>query len=153
MFLRLFKLRLLALSFPRIRGDVPSEKDSYKMRELFSPHTRGCSHWEVFSQLELIVFPAYAGMFLKHYSYRIARTCFPRIRGDVPLWTTRRRRRKPFSPHTRGCSAGARVDSPRVFVFPAYAGMFLGCPRSSILEAGFPRIRGDVPEDCVSAKA
>ena len=52
-----------------------------------------------------------------------------------------------FSPRARGCSAleSKRVYSPRVF--PACAGMFrlLMFMENSI--EGFPRVRGDVPDD------
>ena len=51
----------------------------------------------------------------------------------------------PFSPHTRGCSAGL-VHCVRVVpVFPAYAGMFRPTPGCRKPHRSFPRIRGDVP--------
>ena len=51
--------------FPRIRGDVPSEKEIAFIVEAFSPHTRGCSFdLDHLTRLDP-VFPAYAGMFLE----------------------------------------------------------------------------------------
>ena len=53
--------------FPRIRGDVP-QLVSYTVRhDLFSPHTRGCSVFDVFDHIPDRVFPAYAGMFRNAY--------------------------------------------------------------------------------------
>ena len=50
---------------------------------------------------------------------------FPRIRGDVPTKGELGLNLLPFSPHTRGCSAGGPLPTTR--------------------QGGFPRIRGDVP--------
>ena len=51
-------------SFPRIRGDVPARAARNQLREMFSPHTRGCSGHELAGREGFRVFPAYAGMFL-----------------------------------------------------------------------------------------
>ena len=70
---------------------------------------------------------------------------FPRIRGDVPPHSLGCSQCKPFSPHTRGCSLQIQhriIERP---VFPAYAGMFLLIQGGFQSDAGFPRIRGDVP--------
>ena len=74
---------------------------------------------------KLLVFPAYAGMFLQDHLIGLQLQSFPRIRGDVPeVWIMNNPRSK-FSPHTRGCS-GLGILLPTVaMVFPAYAGMFL----------------------------
>ena len=53
-----------ARCFPRIRGDVPDPAHVRSRVLQFSPHTRGCSYSWVFVTLILLVFPAYAGMFL-----------------------------------------------------------------------------------------
>ena len=50
---------------------------------------------------------------------------FPRIRGDVPI--------------------AAMLAWDKLFVFPAYAGMFRREPSLRGVPTGFPRIRGDVP--------
>ena len=92
--------------------------------------------------------------------------CFPRARGDVPIYSPQRLARGEFSPRTRGCSlfwwenwvdfyrfprargdvpAGKnwrRVTSP---VFPAHAGMFPHDDGGDAGGGGFPRARGDVP--------
>ena len=82
---RLLTLRACGgIGFPRIRGDVPIEKQERFVIVVFSPHTRGCSADWVTAAVQLGVFPAYAGMFRvreihAHHAFR-----FPRIRGDVP---------------------------------------------------------------------
>ena len=92
------------ISFPRIRGDVPPTNRAKQCDTQFSPHTRGCSVWGHAGVGYFTVFPAYAGMFLRWAGMFTLTTCFPRIRGDVPL----------FRDHS---DAGGTV-------FPAYAGMF-----------------------------
>ena len=71
--------------------------------------------------------------------------CFPRIRGDVPPSLRHGALRRPFSPHTRGCSYIAGFKDDIAKVFPAYAGMFPANHLQSRPCGGFPRIRGDVP--------
>ena len=51
------------VSFPRIRGDVPGLRGFYGIELPFSPHTRGCSVFLGVEMEQLMVFPAYAGMF------------------------------------------------------------------------------------------
>ena len=50
-----------------------------------------------------------------------------------------------FSPHTRGCSVLEQPVYRAIFVFPAYAGMFLAQLIRWKRLGSFPRIRGDVP--------
>ena len=131
--------------FPRIRGDVPFWSH-WRMRTwTFSPHTRGCSvssGWKVPTQA---VFPAYAGMFRAGVFVGLDSVGFPRIRGDVPIWTTKSKRFWRFSPHTRGCSGRRHRKGFSGVVFPAYAGMFLKEAVAAAYVPRFPRIRGDVP--------
>ena len=72
--------------------------------------------------------------------------CFPRIRGDVPHLASLLVYRLVFSPHTRGCSHDLHTGGFLKLVFPAYAGMFRNTGLSATGSAGFPRIRGDVPQ-------
>ena len=112
------------MSFPRIRGDVPSSMSLPVAARMFSPHTRGCSCAYRCRSCWLTVFPAYAGMFPGTYGLPGRGKGFPRIRGDVPILQRIAGVIAEFSPHTRGCS-GVSVegeDSPSVF--PAYAGIF-----------------------------
>ena len=153
MFLDVFYQSQKERGFPRIRGDVPHAAPRALALPKFSPHTRGCSADSVTGREFGVVFPAYAGMFLK-----------PDNNPPIPHW---------FSPHTRGCSVSADSDNWWVAVFPAYAGMFRrgsnpcsfagvfsphtrGCSFPLLKRwkssAGFLRIRGDVP-DCSLASA
>ena len=63
MFRFLALAQVLALSFPRIRGDVPSGAILCLIWRKFSPHTRGCSAQLFQGDPSTGVFPAYAGMF------------------------------------------------------------------------------------------
>ena len=134
-------------SFPRIRGDVPLSFSSFWTPVTFSPHTRGCSGvpvgWELARKPR--VFPAYAGMFRALCADCPLIRGFPRIRGDVPGTMATPVSTDRFSPHTRGCSERPPTQIRYPWVFPAYAGMFLGCRSRFPNHEGFPRIRGDVP--------
>ena len=113
---------------------------------MFSPHTRGCSSGWSSPPAGASVFPAYAGMFRQSTACPTMGVCFPRIRGDVPFSESVRETIREFSPHTRGCSDARIPVLTDDAIFPAYAGMFrrtLGADRK---DAGFPRIRGDVPD-------
>ena len=131
--------------FPRIRGDVPPNDTIKLLCYEFSPHTRGCSAAAEQRIVDDVVFPAYAGMFLRLRPFFIVLAGFPRIRGDVPGKKSRAAPTALFSPHTRGCSFPSGPYHAGLLVFPAYAGMF---PAASVAFAParrFPRIRGDVP--------
>ena len=134
-------------SFPRIRGDVPTEDGKHVLSGEFSPHTRGCSSGHQAGNAPGCVFPAYAGMFPHKHSKNASTRRFPRIRGDVPPLVWAAATSAAFSPHTRGCSQGKDLMQAVRAVFPAYAGMFLAysCPRNP--GGCFPRIRGDVPRN------
>ena len=111
--------------FPRIRGDVPNGFLTDATPDLFSPHTRGCSASLDAIKGFMLVFPAYAGMFLT-------------LSAHVE-------QQRVFSPHTRGCSGKSYSTFTDRQVFPAYAGMFQDLSEEFITRVSFPRIRGDVP--------
>ena len=133
-------------SFPRIRGDVPSDGHITLVRRRFSPHTRGCSRPNRRRGHQKAVFPAYAGMFRHSLAPNTPNASFPRIRGDVPKLLKTADDLREFSPHTRGCSANPQHCPRSLSVFPAYAGMFLIAQLVEPLSTSFPRIRGDVPD-------
>ena len=133
------------ISFPRIRGDVPNQSFVPTNHTWFSPHTRGCSVGDSVAVKSTIVFPAYAGMFLRQPQQPWQGGSFPRIRGDVPLASASCSAAFLFSPHTRGCSEKIAYQVDGFTVFPAYAGMFRKESVMTKRHIGFPRIRGDVP--------
>ncbi len=104
MFLATISESLSTTSFPRIRGDVPHQSDTWLRIVEFSPHTRGCSAIAGRFADDTHVFPAYAGM-------------FQMLKEDEQVSMA-------FSPHTRGCSTTVQTASCWGVVFPAYAGMF-----------------------------
>ena len=52
------------MGFPRVRGDVPPFDAVCLSAPMFSPRTRGCSLDTFLEAASVLVFPAYAGMFL-----------------------------------------------------------------------------------------
>ena len=84
MFRIVWKARLMLVSFPRIRGDVPLSPSLAQVCVRFSPHTRGCSYCRSWRYRGGRVFPAYAGMFRNALPDFGHQPSFPRIRGDVP---------------------------------------------------------------------
>ena len=125
MFRIVWKARLMLVSFPRIRGDVPLSPSLAQVCVRFSPHTRGCSYCRSWRYRGGRVFPAYAGMFPITLALLRNPPGFPRIRGDVPMKVPQGAGRREFSPHTRGCSCDPTCGQKPWAVFPAYAGMFL----------------------------
>ena len=128
-----------------MRGDVPSLQTHIKIRQEFSPRARGCSDQTVSCSSPDVVFPACAGMFRSMISCFSSGTSFPRVRGDVPFWLPRTRKRTRFSPRARGCSCGHGYEPVHGGVFPACAGMFLLIEELTRGFRRFPRVRGDVP--------
>ena len=124
MFLAVFQQDVAKVCFPRIRGDVPEIDKLHQATKEFSPHTRGCSTHVLFTTVDGLVFPAYAGMFRRGHRVGLALAGFPRIRGDVPWSRKSRMISTEFSPHTRGCSDKRTGEVKINDVFPAYAGMF-----------------------------
>ena len=145
MFRRCMFCRPRSRGFPRIRGDVPIIGRRSGAASEFSPHTRGCSYSEDYTDATVEVFPAYAGMFPPSSTSCKRYSRFPRIRGDVPNRLPLHPMCLSFSPHTRGCSVEPQPAVLLLPVFPAYAGMFHACKAAKDHWEGFPRIRGDVP--------
>ena len=85
-------------------------------------------------------------MFLKAIFSPSSYQGFPRVRGDVPAVMAMNPFIALFSPRARGCSGGDCLIAPKEEVFPACAGMFRSVTVVAVLFAGFPRVRGDVPD-------
>ena len=145
MFRSWYYSRPSGLGFPRVRGDVPGGKGTYRVEVRFSPRARGCSDLRPTRQSCTIVFPACAGMFRLQRLARPSRLGFPRVRGDVPCGLLKPRCAQSFSPRARGCSGHLREAAAEKLVFPACAGMFRPAARDHRPANRFPRVRGDVP--------
>ena len=112
-------------SFPRTRGDGPSQEAIDEIMPQFPPHTRG---W---------TWPDKRKELLKLVS--------PRTRGMGPAIPTTANAARQFPPHTRGWTVAIGVDDRHFVVSPAHAGMD---PPRRLARASctrFPRTRGDGP--------
>ena len=145
----MFRIRRISLAvstgFPRVRGDVPADKQILEPPQMFSPRARGCSLLSQYRIRVFAVFPACAGMFLYGNVNVVGGDGFPRVRGDVPFLTSSIMRHTVFSPRARGCSLCLRSHDAPLLVFPACAGMFLKPQCNHKHSRCFPRVRGDVP--------
>ena len=75
-----------AKSFPRTRGDVPAVTCPRNCSSRFPPHTRGCTPVSPTGKSQARVSPAHAGMYRTPRERVRHLYCFPRTRGDVPLF-------------------------------------------------------------------
>ena len=88
--------------FSRICGGDPG-LSSIKMNQTqFFPHTRGLSRDNLSSQLQVLVFPAYAGVILVKTGRISQGMSFSRIRGGDPRRVVDELKNELFFPHTRG---------------------------------------------------
>ncbi len=110
-------------SFPRPRGDGPSDPPPQPAQSAFSPPTRGWPLGSAGIWGPGVVFPAHAGMARIDDTRRRGRWRFPRPRGDGPDASTLRTVARLFSPPTRGWPVGCGNHPPASRVFPAHAGM------------------------------
>ena len=131
--------------FPRVRGDVPRVSNPLLNFTRFSPRARGCSTFTSAMNPITKVFPACAGMFPAPPKSGRIRQCFPRVRGDVPVFCFPLMWMLTFSPRARGCSSNDSSNARWCAVFPACAGMFPDNFSTPPPSYRFPRVRGDVP--------
>ncbi len=133
-------------SFPRTRGDGPTDSRRSASSIRFSPHTRGwTAHGERLARWAS-VFPAHAGMDQQRLSLLLCVGRFPRTRGDGPNERVSMGDAPEFSPHTRGWTRCRGSESPEQAVFPAHAGMDRRVDRIAQDRVSFPRTRGDGPK-------
>ena len=137
-------------SFPRTRGDGPGLEQPVDNIGKFPPHTRGWTSYGGITTSAIRVSPAHAGMDRCRPTPNARRGCFPRTRGDGPLWLPVIETPTSFPPHTRGWTehnAGPHVQEA---VSPAHAGMDRFRRLSMRRDNGFPRTRGDGPSGGMS---
>ena len=134
------------LGFPRTRGDGPPPRPLERAVYAVSPHTRG---WTRPPALVLGLpagFPAHAGMDLYRAGRLEGAPRFPRTRGDGPSKSQPARSTSAVSPHTRGWTPGGRRHVRVIQGFPAHAGMDRSRRCRDRATTGFPRTRGDGPQ-------
>ena len=135
------------LGFPRTRGDGPAAVALESTRWKLSPHARGWTHPDLHPPGADQAFPARAGMDRRGPHAESHPRRFPRTRGDGPVVHVLFQVDAELSPHARGWTAvttAHRGDAP---AFPARAGMDPACTSRRVSSTGFPRTRGDGPDD------
>ena len=134
-------------SFPRTRGDGPDLAVARRAAIVFPPHARGWTLGPSGDPTDGRVSPARAGMDPYRGAVPQNRTRFPRTRGDGP-----RHLRAfaggsaPVSPARAGMDPSPGRPSVSTRVSPARAGMDPPAAARVRLEPGFPRTRGDGPD-------
>ena len=131
--------------FPRTRGDGPYLAGRFWLLSRVPPHPRGWSHGSVDPEVHHRGSPAPAGMVPTLGDAGVLRDRFPRTRGDGPRRASSAVGSRPVPPHPRGWSRPVALAGSGRMGSPAPAGMVperalepQGC-------CGFPRTRGDGP--------
>ena len=131
-------------NIPRIRGGVSAIGRVIEVKEVYSPHPRGCFCEEPHHQGAWDIFPASAGVFLLFLIRLGTLPDIPRIRGGVSKLRPGYEGFLRYSPHPRGCFRVPYVRHLPILIFPASAGVFL-VPNMKLVTIHYiPRIRGGV---------
>ena len=151
MFLNVLAGSASIAGFPRASGGVSKGINHTSGMAKFSPRERGCFGRQSRLLARVQVFPARAGVFLRH-GLVVGRVLgFPRASGGVSFVSACRHSIGAFSPRERGCFRNLAAAltiwtvSPRergcflykalngdyVIVFPARAGVFLSAAENS----------------------
>ena len=137
--------------FPRPRGDGPMPRTLGVTDPAVSPPTRGWTPSAESLVPRVPGFPAHAGMDPRCRPSTRSASRFPRPRGDGPKAFTATQAGTGVSPPTRGWTRTRPGPWCGVVGFPAHAGMDPPWGPEDRLLSGFPRPRGDGPEDMVLA--
>ena len=133
--------------FPRRRGDAPLPGPGCPHDPAFPPQARGCTLSPSRSISGCLVSPAGAGMHPGLERPPRPGQCFPRRRGDAPPISQRLKCGFRFPPQARGCTLGCSSEALCRRVSPAGAGMHPSPTTCPGWPAGFPRRRGDAPDE------
>ena len=159
------RMSLQGMGFPRPRGDGPRERQGTAGHLWVSPPTRGWTVTAVIATLNVIGFPAHAGMDPRPATRSLSQIRFPRPRGDGPGCSRVGSPPPAVSPPTRGWTSSASIGQFQNWVspptrgwtsptihhaqlppgFPAHAGMDRSTRARRRRGSGFPRPRGDGP--------
>ena len=91
------------------------------------------------------LFPAHAGVIPGHAGNTVPNPSFPRACGGDPLLRKQSGKHCTFSPRMRGWSLSIVLNSPKPYLFPAHAGVILGCDCVCENYRAFPRACGGDP--------
>ena len=138
---------LVRASFPRTRGDGPSPGCESEIATALPPHARGWTLFVSSAYTRHVVSPARAGMDPGRCVYIGTTECFPRTRGDGPVTSPNVISRASFPPHARGWTQTVIWEEKFGDVSPARAGMDPACISTVTPAGGFPRTRGDGPDE------
>ena len=132
---------------PRMRGDRPYAQQLRDEKAQFTPHARGSTSEGTEKGDKPKVYPACAGIDLRTIQATLQNFCLPRMRGDRPKNSCRKRLTFLFTPHARGSTVSFRDCLEPKLVYPACAGID---PQKELRAAAarrLPRMRGDRPPD------
>src|SRR6266540_3968618 len=130
---------------PRARGDRPLTTCSRAWSRGASPRSRGSARWLADGRLEVVGFPALAGIGPARPTGGARSGRLPRARGDRPPDSLSRSISMRASPRSRGSARLLLEGDAEVAGFPALAGIG---PRPSPpprTASRLPRARGDRP--------
>ena len=111
----------------------------------YSPRKRGCSHSIPHHPLQVIVFPAQAGVFPSECLYLRFPQCIPRASGGVPYKRIYGSVYSLYSPRKRGCSSLLCSGCGDDGVFPAQARVFPTWSMTKRSLSSIPRASGGGP--------
>ena len=115
--------QVLREGLPRTRGDGPGTDSGHGQLARASPHTRGWTAAVPLLVLQVVGFPAHAGMDPAASASTALRRRLPRTRGDGPRSPCSCAHAHEASPHTRGWTLSNLLLAQLLQGFPAHAGM------------------------------
>ena len=114
---------------------------------MFTPHARGSTLSPCSAMINIVVYPACAGIDLGSCLCRSSCGCLPRMRGDRPHYTGYYCDLHQFTPHARGSTYGLCRTACSVYVYPACAGIDPVTFADLYHALRLPRMRGDRPQN------
>ncbi len=129
-----------------MRGDPPYHFASLIFGQESTPHARGSTDEPVHDPGADGVYPACAGIHLRHIDGTLITVSLPRMRGDPPLCISYLVSQIQSTPHARGSTRTLDRLREDIDVYPACAGIHPQSPGAHTSTGGLPRMRGDPPQ-------
>ena len=117
---------LLAIGITRTCGGDPSTANQIHKLTAYYPHMRGWSRACGWTNSNLMVLPAHAGVILADAIYKLPSVGITRTCGGDPLNTLIVNLNGRYYPHMRGWSCLYQLQPETKPVLPAHAGVILG---------------------------